>query len=114
MKVTSRARRRAAWPARALALLLAVIFLASSIVVDDDCFLTLDAAGQQPADDDGAPCPCPLDCASCTVVRAVPATAASAEVVPIAFLLEGAVPPIAAEHRPTSPEPGEILHVPKA
>lgn len=115
LRLTNKGGRRAAWPLRAIALLLAVILLVSSTVVDDACFLALDAAGQQPADDDdGAPCPCPLDCASCVVVRAVPTTAPSVELVPVAFLLEGAVPPIAAEHRPTSPEPGEILHVPKA
>lgn len=87
--------------------LLALVFVTSNVTIDPDCFSGADDT------EDMAPCPCPLDCASCITVRTVPPSAPVVELLAIAPRAIGVPPPIEAPLRPVSPDPREISHVPK-
>lgn len=97
------------WVAQLVILLVGVAFVASSLPLDVDCFIG-DAAG---GDQDKGPCSCPLACASCVVARTVPPEAERADLEPTPRLIAHRVPPVEATRGPVSPEPGEIVHVPK-
>jgi len=113
--MSSRAGRvqRGAGIARAVAWLLAVVFVASSVTIDPDCFFGVNADSSD-VGDDKAPCPCPLDCASCVTVRTIPPSAPVAELLPTPSRVASDPPPIEADGRPMSPDPGDISHVPKS
>lgn len=98
---------------RVLAALLVVVTIVPNLAIDPQCIVALEGAGA-PCDDDRGPCPCPLDCTTCTAVRAVPP--ADAPVAGIVPLPRPAGPPpiIEAARRPRSPDPSEIVHIPKA
>lgn len=106
-------RARARWIARLVALVLAIVSVASSVTIEPGCLLAL--GDSSTTDDDRAPCPCPLDCTSCAAVRAVPPTAPSCSALePVVLRAEQEAPPIEADTPPSSPDPAEISHVPKA
>lgn len=105
--------RRGVWIARAIAWLLAVVFITSSVTIDPDCLFDV-GAERSDCGDEKAPCPCPLDCASCVTVRTIPPTGPVVELVPTPSRVAGDPPPVEADGCPRSPAPGEISHVPKS
>lgn len=107
-------RNTVTWVTRLFALLMVVISLVPAITIDPDCLVAV-AGAEAPCEDDGAPCPCPLDCPSCVVVRAVPGSPADLNaIIAPPPLLEAELSPLAADGAPASPDPGEIAHIPKA